>query len=585
MKPLEVWTARAALGVVLALAGLLALHRFNDLDVLWHVRTGEWILEQGEVPREDPFGAVTAGRPWVDVPWLAQVGMAKVAGAAGLTGLHLAAAGLVVATLLLASLRAPATPVVLVAALLFVLNAWFRFHVRPDLLSLPLVLMLMGLTERLRRRPGLCTVWLVLLTVAWANLHGSFVLVPIVLGASVVGSALSRPARRHTTTYAVAFLLCLLAPLVNPYGLRIYTVLTPYLGSWLGALGLPAAERLPITEWESTVDLFLRPNPMFSRTAFVMLAGLALFSFLTTRGRPVARAFAVGSLAPLALLSVRNILPFAAGVLWAVTANERERLADLGQSRWAADSPGVRAALSCIVLLIGAVHFGSVLTDARYVRMDVPLRTGSGPDIELLPEGAVQWLATHEHPGRAFNNFDSGTYLLYRLYPDFRPYVDARVVDADFFRRTQRAARNPDAFEQLALRDGIDTVVLVHPSVESVRLLPHLAASPQWTLAFRDHNSTIHVRSGAAPPVPRAVPFTPPPLDERLAYGINTFLERFKRRTLPAAELTDAFISGILEDRVREETAYRAALRRAPDNARARAYVESRAGARPDRAR
>ena len=43
------------------LGGARAL--LNDCDTGWHIRTGEWILAHGAVPRNDPFSFSKPGEP------------------------------------------------------------------------------------------------------------------------------------------------------------------------------------------------------------------------------------------------------------------------------------------------------------------------------------------------------------------------------------------------------------------------------------------------------------------------------------------------------------------------------------------
>ena len=81
--------AKGAFVAVSLLGGLFALHRLFDLDVLWHLKTGGWILEAGRAPWTDPFGGVTAGEPWLDVAWGGQVAAALIVRLLGLTGLQL----------------------------------------------------------------------------------------------------------------------------------------------------------------------------------------------------------------------------------------------------------------------------------------------------------------------------------------------------------------------------------------------------------------------------------------------------------------------------------------------------------------
>jgi hypothetical protein len=199
--------------------------------------------------------------------------------------------------------------------------------------------------------------------------------------------------------------------------------------------------------------------------------------------------------------------------------------------------------------------------------------TGVGINLDLVPEGAAQWLATHETPGTLLNNYNSGSYLLYRLAPRVRTYIDARFDVSAVNRDVEAALGDPGAFEAFAEREGIGAVVLQHPSPESIALLPGLARDPRWRLVFRDANSTIHVRADAAPPAPRTPPIALEPAIEPGAARVNAFFARFKSATLPSAELTDAFVSALLGEHDREAEAYRRALARDPGNPKALGFL------------
>src|SRR5215216_1952410 len=45
----------------------------QDPDTLWHIRTGQWILENATVPTVDVFSHTVSGRPWIANDWLADV--------------------------------------------------------------------------------------------------------------------------------------------------------------------------------------------------------------------------------------------------------------------------------------------------------------------------------------------------------------------------------------------------------------------------------------------------------------------------------------------------------------------------------
>src|ERR1700733_229410 len=61
----------------------------TDSDTGWHIRTGEWILQNGRVPTTDLFSFTTVGQPWFAWEWLSDVLMAAVHQRYGLAGIVL----------------------------------------------------------------------------------------------------------------------------------------------------------------------------------------------------------------------------------------------------------------------------------------------------------------------------------------------------------------------------------------------------------------------------------------------------------------------------------------------------------------
>ena len=66
-----------------------SIRPISDTDILWHLRTGQWMLAQGDVIRHDVFSATRLGCEWVSVPWLYEVMLAKLQAGLGWGGLTL----------------------------------------------------------------------------------------------------------------------------------------------------------------------------------------------------------------------------------------------------------------------------------------------------------------------------------------------------------------------------------------------------------------------------------------------------------------------------------------------------------------
>ncbi len=174
----------AVLLSLLALTFLLGCFPMADFDVWWHLRTGQLILERGAVPHTDWFTYTNATRPWIDIYWLFQVGLAllyRMGGATALVLLKAACGTAVVALSLVARRRGDKTWPIVIAWLPGVVMFTGRLCERPELFSLLFLAGFLTVLGRAGERPR----WLWLLPaiqILWVNCHGFFVLGPMVLG-------------------------------------------------------------------------------------------------------------------------------------------------------------------------------------------------------------------------------------------------------------------------------------------------------------------------------------------------------------------------------------------------------------------
>jgi hypothetical protein len=228
----EPW-GRALLVALPALAFLLGCTPLADFDVWWHLRAGQLILETHGVPRVDLFTYTNATRPWIDVYWLYQIGLALLYRAGGASALVLlkaaAGAGIVCLSMLGRRPGHRAWPLAL-AWLPGLLMVSGRLSERPETVSLVLLTAYLVLLARAPRVPrGL---WLLpILQVLWVNCHGFFVLGPLVLVAYTAEWVFERlrppalPAERPPArTFVAVSLLSLLACLISPYGAKAMTL-------------------------------------------------------------------------------------------------------------------------------------------------------------------------------------------------------------------------------------------------------------------------------------------------------------------------------------------------------------------------
>ena len=167
-------------GACLAIFYILAFNprALNDGDTYWHLRAGGWMLDHGRVPNFDPFSFTHGGKPWVPHEWLSEIVMTSVYRAGGWTAyvVLFGFAGALSMALLLTRLSRWFGPLALaLTAWLGIGCMWVGMFARPHLLALPIMIYWTGRLLDARSEGRAPPLWLALVMVLWANLHGSFV--------------------------------------------------------------------------------------------------------------------------------------------------------------------------------------------------------------------------------------------------------------------------------------------------------------------------------------------------------------------------------------------------------------------------
>ncbi len=229
------WLDSLVLISLVVIAFLLGCYEMGDSDIWWHLCGGQWILENGLVPRLDPFTFGSADRLWIDVHWSYEVILVlayRVGGVAAIILLGAVVGACAFATALTARCRDwPIALTVLCWIPALILLA-FRLDPRPEIFSLFYLACYLVILWRADERPR--WLWLLpLVQVLWSNVQGLFVLGPIVLALYITArgtsalwqhwqSETTRPEtdkQRWKRLGAVAAAV-VLACLVNPYFLQ-----------------------------------------------------------------------------------------------------------------------------------------------------------------------------------------------------------------------------------------------------------------------------------------------------------------------------------------------------------------------------
>jgi tetratricopeptide (TPR) repeat protein len=526
---------RAIAGGSVLAAGAFAtgLSPSADGDVFWHLAAGRELFTQHALLTTDPFSSGAAGRDWVDVHWLFQLGAYAAHQWLGLAGLVVVKCLLVSfgATLLYLSLpkrrgsweRAALVPVLLAG--LFAARSLLL--VRPVIGTLVLLAFFFLQLERFGRdgRPR-HLLWLVPAQIVWANFQGLSALGPALVGAYALATAsfawvgrtrfwLFAPEVNSVVAWPRARLLgaatlaCGAALLVTPFGARGATLPATLLTRLLP--GEQAVFARQVAENQSPFVLEGLTGGEMWHFKWALLA-LGLSVMLAGRRFRMSHALLLLGLGGLAVVSNRNVLLlyWLGAPILAINIGRVLRhgaVTALGKRGLL-----VAKALNVAVVLTLLVLVGFAASRETSLAAPAPFRV---PNVS-----AEQLVGLPRDTGKVFAADHYGGYLIWRLYPRFKPYIDTRLVlrTADEYAEYLRLADEPDRFEAFQTRHGFDYVVLpvLFPD-RYQRLIAHLHARPEWKLLYADGSEVLFGRRDLTANVPEVDLSTPAHLEQALA--------------------------------------------------------------------
>ena len=444
----------------------LSFYRINTLDVFWHLKVGQLILETGGLLTTNLFSSIYPDHHWPNPEWLFQVVLASVHRLGGWRGLSLMKLTLVflLAAALFAALRKRAArPVIAAALTVFVLcGVQPRLTERPHLFSYLFFALTMLVVEDHRKRGGRALWLLPPLFALWSNFHPELIFGLLYLGAVGVGEllrergALLRRARK-SRIFRVA-LLCAAATLLNPEGYHV--IIFPFLHT-------VAAPAFVVTEYAPpTIQKF----PFFFASLMLTVVGLAV------RGRrEYGDWLLIGGTGLVGVLYLRSTPYF---FLVAAPALQGVLAGGLSPACMARRNNLV-AMLLASVALAWAFAYDHAMT----------YRWGWGVAEELYPIAAADLLASRPFPDRLYNIYNHGGYLIYRLYPKMGVFQDGRVqaYPRSFVKRLH-AKVNLEGWSQLVEDYDVQTALVPWSLTQD-----HFDTE-EWGLVFWDRYWAVFVR-------------------------------------------------------------------------------------------
>ena len=410
---------------------LAALRQGNQMlnadgDLGHHLAMGRLILDSRTIPHTDPFSFRTEGVAAIPHEWLVQSSYALLDSWFGLAGIVVFSAFVLALafTLVLGEATRCSGSLLagLVMASLALAASAMHWITRPHLVTYLLLAIWVFRLDAFfcgqERR------WWIfpLIMFLWANLHGMFVLGLLAFAISLAGWVWERrlDARESSVSgrdLALLGAFSTLATFLTPSGAHLWETIfdmaggSPFITS-MTAEYRPADFHNPGT-WPflillgTTLATSVLSGRTLGMTTALHLAGWTLIGLYSARNIPLA-AIVLAPIGAQLLAAWLKESPALAGLIRFSRKLER---VELGLRGWAWAVGGVAL---CVVLLWAGVSLDRTARPYQFLP-------------EQFPVAAVDWLEANPPQGRMFNEFDWGGYLLYRLWPEQKIFMDGHT--------------------------------------------------------------------------------------------------------------------------------------------------------------
>ncbi|MBM3257293.1 MAG: DUF2069 domain-containing protein [Candidatus Liptonbacteria bacterium] len=441
--------------LVLFFAGvfLASFNQLKESDSFYHLKVGQVIWETQSVPDRDIFSYTAPGSPWVTHEWLAELLLYviyKLGGFGALIGFVALLATFTYWLILQTALRRGANIAVTLITAIFLAALTFELWIpRPQVFAFLCFGALLFFLEEFRRvRNPKFLLGVVGIIWFWANVHASVLLGLVILLLYVLFEALKLQwpglgrglPQKEVRQLAGGAGIAVLASLVNPNSYEIF---------FYRAAVEPAVQALQVLEWKSIFYFLPQREPiLFLMLMVFSLAVILMGRWVSAGRRDVTLVAATLAVFILPILSIRHVglwpiiaIPIVAVVLTEFGEHWLRRLNQRGL-RW-----GLYIGLSLFLLVSIARIPGT------YVRRDT------------LPVGAAEFVLKENLKGPILNLYNEGGYLIWKLWPKEKVFIDGRseVYDAETI---------TDLFRIVGRQRGWENVLLGKYHV-NVAILPY----------------------------------------------------------------------------------------------------------------
>lgn len=478
------WVQLLALTVSLAGIGIHSLHlKFivTDFDTWWHLKVGDWIIQNSALPHTGILSRTAVARPWVAYSWGYEVLLSIAYSWFGLVGIGMVGTALTVGVAfcvywMLRRLSGRFWPACILAGL--TCGAFlFSGAPRPVFFTYMLYCVVLALLLESQRSARIQDLyWLPLVFLLWANLHIQFIYglftVALFVGVHIAQNVLSplgfNPGYLSRSALpgkplAAILAACVLATCLGPNFYHPYLVVFAYTKAKFTYNVIIELLPLSFRLWSNFIELFL-----------------AAAGFYAVGWQKKIDPFKLALLVVASVVSFRTMRD-----AWFICFSAAACIADFPAPEAAphrSDSWRELAAVAAVVILLLFVAAPSANFDARGLDRAISAE---------FPVNAVNFLRRNSFSGPLYNNLNWGGFLMWYL-PELPVAVDGRndlygdELDQLFYdSQSAFASYKTDPYLEEARLVVLDS---------RLPLAKILSIDPRFVLVYHDEIATVYTR-------------------------------------------------------------------------------------------
>ncbi|MEO0095207.1 MAG: tetratricopeptide repeat protein [candidate division WOR-3 bacterium] len=473
---------------------LLSLRKIYDVDIGFHLRGGEWMLENKSFHHYDVFTYTARNNEYVAMYWLYQIILYLVFKLSGDGGISIWNSILILLLffLIFLRLRKSSVPLWLISILILLSIFPFeiRFGVRPEIFTyIFMVLMLIVLDYYFLYKKSFLFL-LPLIQLLWANFHGLFILGWVVIGCYLISIFFTN--KKGFIDMLKWAIVSIFVSFINPY--HIKGILFPFY--LFTRLQNSSVFKDAITEFASPLSergfLLTAHSALFIYFLFFGLSFLLLL--ITRRHRKLHEYLLFISFGYLSCTAVRNIPLFIIIAIQITGTSIKDLLPEIKKK---IQIPELLENGVAITVILFSFLFSLRIINNSYYAERGGGNFGIGFDPNTQPIKACEFIVKNRLTGRILNDLNRGSWLIWSVREPV--YIDGRleVMKESLFSEFHNS-HEPGGLINLINKYNPSLIIFDYSYPEALFWDIDLENSPEWRMIYWDETSVIYAKKGYA---------------------------------------------------------------------------------------